>query len=130
MATTAFDLSGEWELDNAGTVTDMIVVFHPTDLYPYSIRYKNSSDTYLAPFQMRRKAITFQPDHKNPYTAHLWMRRKLLQTLPPLTLPQPPILNFPKFGLMFPVVVGFSAQPKEGCSNLSLGNFRLWSTHP
>ena len=95
VATTAFDMAGEWELDDAGTVHDMIVVFHPTDLYPYSMRYKNSGDTYLAPFQMPRKRIVFQPDQNVPFTAHLWdqrgiialdnqryVRRKLLESLP------------------------------------------------
>ena len=108
----AFDMAGEWELDDAGTVHDMIVVFHPTDLYPYSMRYKNSGDTYLAPFQMPRKRIVFQPNQNVPFTAHLWdqrgiialdnqryVRRKLLESLPPLSAPLGTLALFPALAL-------------------------------
>ncbi len=117
VATSMFDLRGECQLDNSGNATDMILVFSPTEEFPYSFRYKTSGALWQSHFTMRRNRIHWQTSV--PYIGSLFpgfglisldntvrLNRKEMASVPAVTTSFASTLVLPSFNLVTDPISG------------------------
>ena len=93
----------------------MVLVFSPSEDFPYSFRYKNTGALWQSFFTLRRNRVAWQT--LVPYTANLFpdkgmisldntvrLNRKGGASVPPVTASFAPELVFPSFSLGPPLL--------------------------